>query len=106
MIPLDSVSSGYGCVRRKAYGSGVDSDTIILVVNLSSVDDDIRTGADVKSISVVAKAASITGRAVNSHAGDGKSSAASDAHSLDRSVFDVKVRYRRVCKTVKGEKLS
>ena len=54
----------------------------------------------------MAKAASITGRAVNSHAGDGKPSAARDAHSLDRSVFDVKVRYRRVCKTVKGEKLS
>ena len=93
-------------MRRKAYGSGVDSDTIILVVNLSSVDDDIRTGADVKSISVVAKVTSITGRAVNSHAGNGKPSAANDAHSLDRSVFYIKVRDRRVCKTVKGEKLS
>ena len=93
-------------MRRKAYGSGVDSDTIILVVNLSSVDDDIRTGADVESISVVTKASSITGRAVDSHAGNGKSSAASNAYSLDRSVLDVKIRHRRVCKTVKGEKLS
>ena len=93
-------------MRRKAYGSGVDSDTIVLVVNLSPVDDDIRTGADVKSISVVAKVTSITGRAVNSHAGNGKPSAANDAHSLDRSVFYIKVRDRRVCKTVKGEKLS
>jgi hypothetical protein len=92
-------------VRNKTYGSGVDSDTIILVIDLSPVDDDIRTGADVESISVVAKAASITGRAVNSHAGDGKSSAASDAHSLDRSIFDVKIRHCRVCKTVEGEKL-
>lgn len=93
-------------MQRKAYGSGVDSDTIILVINLGPVDDDVRTGADVESIRVVAKAASITGRAVNGHAGNGKSSAASNAHSLDRSVLDVKTRHRRVCKTVKGEKLS
>jgi hypothetical protein len=93
-------------VQRKAYGSGVDSDTIILVINLGPVDDDIRTGANVKSISVVAKAASITSRAVDSHASNGKSSAASNAHSLDRSVLDVEIRHRRVCKTVKGEKLS
>lgn len=73
-----------------SYRAGIYSNAIVLVIHLGSANYNVRTGADIKSISVVATA-TITGAVVNCHAVDSQSINTINANSLDRSVLDIQV---------------
>lgn len=74
--------------RDSTYGSRVDSNTVVLIVNFRTVDYNIVAGANIKAIGIVAKAAGISSGVVNGHAGNGQSITASNTDSLMRSVQD------------------
>lgn len=86
-------------------GTRVDSNAVVLVVHLGTLDDDIVARPDIKTVSVVA-AFAVTGGVVDGHIGDGESIAAVDADSLDRRVLDVQVRDAGVGQGVRGEELG
>lgn len=73
-----------------SYRAGIYSNAIVLVIHLGSANHNVRAGADIKSIGVVA-AATITSAVVNCHAIDIQSIDTINANSLDRSVFDMQV---------------
>jgi hypothetical protein len=89
----------------RTYSSGVDSDAVILVVDLSTRDDHVIATSNIEAIGVVTKTASVAGRVVNGHVGDGQSIAASNADSLNRSVLDRNASDGRVCQAVEREEL-
>lgn len=72
------------------FCSGVDGDTVVLVVDLRPINDNVGAGSNVKTIGVVA-ALSVTGGIVNDHVGDGQAIASVDADCLDRRVQDVQI---------------
>lgn len=72
------------------YRAGIDSNAVVLVIHLGSANHNVRTGADIKSIGVVA-ATTITGAVVNCHTIDIQSIGTIDANSLDRRVFDIQI---------------
>lgn len=98
-------ADGHEESRDGTYSPRVDSNAVILVVDLSAVDDNVVAGADVEAISVVAKAASVTSGVVNGHVGDGKSITARNAHGLNRGVLDRDAGNGRVSETVEREEL-
>lgn len=88
-----------------AYCSRVNSNTVILVIHVSTGDNHVSTAADIETIRVMA-ASTITGFIVNRHIGDSESITAVDANSLNRSVLDVKVRDSRRDKIMGIEELG
>lgn len=83
----------------------VNSDAVVLVVNLSAGDDDVGAGANVEAISVLATVV-IAIRVVDGHAGDGEARGAVDADSLNGRVLNVQVGDGRVGKVVSVEELG
>lgn len=91
---------------RTTYGSRVDSDAVVLVVNFRAFDQNVGAGTDVEAVCVVAETAGVASRVVNSHASNGQSVAASNAHSLNRCVLDVDIGHSRVGEAMQSEELK
>lgn len=100
-----TVASRASTTAEGNLGTRVDSNAVILVVHLRTLDLDIVARANVEAISVVA-APAVTGGVVNGHIGDGQAIAAVDADGLHGCVFDVQVRDARVGQRVRGEELG
>lgn len=89
-----------------SYSSRVDSNTIVLVVHGSTVDNNVGTATDIETIGVVATCG-VTGPVVNCHAVDGQPITAIDTDSLNGSVLDVEVVDNgRAGQTVGSEELG
>jgi hypothetical protein len=94
------------CVESlKTYCSRVDSNAIVLIVDFSSVNDDVRAGSDIEAIGVVTTCA-VTSRIVDRHTGDGKAIATSNTNSLDGGVLDVQVGDGRGSECMSCEELG
>lgn len=70
--------------------SGVDGNTVVLVVDLGAGDGDTSGRTDIKSISVVT-ALAVTILIIKSELVNSKTINTVDAHSLNRSVLDIKI---------------
>ena len=86
------------------YGSRVDGDAVVLVVDAGPRDGDPRAGADVEAVRIL-RAEGIARRAVDGDAAEGEVGAAIDAEHLDRRVHDVDARDRRGDQVVRLEEL-
>lgn len=73
------------------YSSGVDSNTVILIIYISARDGDACAGSNVKTISVSTKIISITILCINGNSGYCQIACAVNAHHLDGWVVNVKV---------------
>lgn len=92
-------------IRSLTHLARVDSNTVVLVVNLGTVNGDTSALTDIKAIGVVS-ALGITLSIVNGHLVDGQTVDGVDADSLDRGVLDVQVVEDRVSQAVGGEELG
>lgn len=88
------------------YSSGVDSHTVILVVNSSSSDRHTSARADVKSVGVVAELISIAIAVINGHVRNRQVFTAIDADGLNRSVLDVEIGDGRGRQVVRSKELG
>lgn len=86
------------------YRAGIDSNAVVLVIHLGSANHNVRTGADIKSIGVVA-ATTITSAVVNCHTIDVQSVGTIDANGLDRGVFDMQICDGRRSEIVSSKEL-
>lgn len=77
-------------IHKLTYRARIDSNAIILIIYLGSADHNVRTGANIKPIGVVA-AFTITSAVVNCHTVDIQSIGTIDADGLDRGVFDIQI---------------
>jgi hypothetical protein len=78
----------------RTYGSRVDGNTVILVVDNSAVDNNVRASTNVKAISVVrhlVRRQAVSALVVNGHLIDLKAIAAVDANSLHGCVQQIEV---------------
>jgi hypothetical protein len=78
----------------RTYGSRVDGNAVILVVDNSAVDNNVRASTNVKAISVVrhlVRRQAVSALVVDSHLIDLKAIAAVDANSLHGCVQQVEV---------------
>jgi hypothetical protein len=88
-VLLKSVSNSQTCSGMTDL-SGVDSDTVVLVVNLGASDSNASGGTNVKGISVVT-ALGVTILVIKGELVDSKTINTIDANSLNRSVLDIKI---------------
>jgi hypothetical protein len=70
------------------YGTGVHGNTIILVVDLCAINDDIAAGANIKTISVVTLLVLVTFRSIDGHIRNGETVTSVDTDNLDGRVLD------------------
>jgi hypothetical protein len=102
---LAGLEISLGAESLKTYCSRVDSNAVILIVDFSSVNDDVRAGSDIEAIGIVTTC-TVTSRIINRHTGDGKAIATSNTNSLDRGVLDVQVGNGRRGECVRCEELG
>lgn len=95
----------YHRIRSLTNLSRVDSNTVVLVVNLGTVNGDTSALTNIEAISVVSTLR-VTLSIINGHLVDGKTVDGVDADSLDRGVLDVNVVEDRVSQAVGGEELG
>ena len=85
--------------------SGVDGNTVVLVVDLGAGDGNAGGRTDIKSISVVT-ALAVTILVIKSELVDSKTINTVDAHSLNRSVLDIKIVNLGVSKLMSCKELG
>lgn len=98
------MSTGAGPAGEGDVGTRVNSDTVILVIDLGVGDDDIRARTNVEAVSVVT-AGLVSRGVVDSHVPDGEVIAPADAESMHGGVLDVEILNQRVFQAVGGEEL-
>jgi hypothetical protein len=86
--------------------TGVDRQTVILVVDGGLVDGDTGGRANIESVGVVAAVGDVSSAVVNLDRGDGQVLGVVDAEALDGSVLDVKAGDGRIDHLVRREELG
>jgi hypothetical protein len=94
-----------GTTTERNLRPRVDSDTIILIINLRPGNNNIIALSNIKPIGIM-PAFVITGRVINRHIGNGQPIASVDANSLHGRVLNVQIRNRRVGQVVRVEELG
>jgi hypothetical protein len=92
--------------QADTYGARVHSNTIILVVDLRAIDDDVAARANVKTICVVTLLVLVALRGINGHVRNGETIAAVDTDDLNRRVLDGNAGNGRVGELVCGEEFG
>jgi hypothetical protein len=100
-----SMPTRAGTTTERNLRPRVNSDTIILIINLRPGNNNIITLANIKPIGIM-PAFVITGGVINRHIGDGQPIASVDANSLHGRVLNVQIRNRRVGQVVRVEELG
>ena len=88
----ETVTTRTGSTGEGNTSTGVDSETVILVLNDGTGDGDIAGGTNIESIGVVAKGTSISSRVVNVDVGESKTGSTVDGEDLNWRVQDVDTR--------------
>lgn len=86
------------------HSSRVNSDAVILVIAIRTGNNNIGRAPNVEAVGVLALA--VTGRVVDSHAGNGKPVRTIDADGLDGRVLDVQVGDGRAGKVMRVKELG
>lgn len=90
--------------RGCSHSSRVDSNAVILVITIRTGNDNIGRAPNVEAVGVLALA--VTGRVVDSHAGNGKPVRTVDADGLDGRVLDVQVGDGRAGEVMRVKELG
>lgn len=83
----ETVTTGAGSTGEGDTSTGVDSETVILVLNVGTGDGNVAGGTNIESISVVSEGG--TGRVVNVDVGESKTGGTVDGEDLNWGVQDV-----------------
>jgi len=85
------VAASAGGAGNGDVGTGVDGDTVVLVVDVGTSDGDTRGRTDVESIGVVALVVTVTSRVVDGDTAKSKLLRVVDGEDLNRRVLDLDV---------------
>jgi hypothetical protein len=88
----DTVTAGAGSASELDVGTGVDSEAVVLVLDVGVGNVDTGGAADVESVGVVAAVGLVTGGVVDGDVVKGDRLGSVDRKSLDGCVLDVQVR--------------
>lgn len=100
------MATSAGRARNSDISTRVDSDTVVLVVDVGTSDGDTRGRADIESISVVALVLAITSGVIDGDAAKSKLLRVVDGEDLNRRVLDLDVLDLGVCHLVGVEELG
>ena len=78
-----------------AYRSRIDRNTVVLIIDISAGNNDIRARANIEAVRVLTTGG-IASRIIDSHTSNSQAVAAIDTHGLERCVLDVQVSDGRV----------